>query len=63
MGDRVADRVVLEVADVRLTARVGEHLQHVGALTSSALGGLVRDLPGAFVAQIACQWGSIVAGS
>src|SRR5947209_19480552 len=29
---RVAKRVVLEVSDVRLAARVGQHLEHVGLL-------------------------------
>ncbi len=65
MRDRVADRVALQVADVRLAARVGEHLQHVGAgcpptllrgaastppaVLASAGGALVGHLPGALL--------------
>ena len=30
VGDRVPQRVVLQMADVRLTTGVGQHLQHVG---------------------------------
>ena len=55
VGDRVTDRVDLEVADVRLAARVGKHLQHIGAAPARAArqrrGGradvvVVGDLPG-----------------
>ena len=46
VGDRVAHRVRLQMADVRLARRVGQHLEHVGL---GALVGLVRDLPGALV--------------
>ena len=41
--DRVADRVVLEVAHVRLAARVGQHLEHVARRRAAAVG----HLPGA----------------
>jgi hypothetical protein len=42
--DRIAQGVVLQVADVRLARRVGQHLQHVGhGLVSSDR--VVRDLP------------------
>ncbi len=44
MGDGVADRVDLEVADVGLTRRVREHLQDVALLPVVRL---VGDLPGA----------------
>ena len=44
--DRVADRVVLQMPDVRLAAGVGQHLQHVGLFAPV---GLVGDLPGALV--------------
>ena len=44
VGDRVADRVGLEMPHVRLAARVGQHLQHV---RRRPLVRLVRDLPGA----------------
>ena len=56
VGDRVADGVALQVADVRLAARVGQHLEHVGVRwRSSAVGRgraaagrcLVGYLPGA----------------
>ena len=40
--DRVAQRVVLQMADVRLAARIREHLEHVGLLLRV---GLVGDLP------------------
>ena len=49
VGERVADRVVLQVADVRLAGRVREHLEHVGLrlrVVETGLAG-VRDLPGA----------------
>ena len=46
VGDRVADRVVLQVPDVRLAAGVGQHLEHVGLLAPV---GLVGHLPGALV--------------
>jgi hypothetical protein len=36
VGDRVADRVGLQVPDVRLAARVGQHLEHVGLLRETA---------------------------
>ncbi len=42
--DRVPEGVVLQVTDVRLAARVREHLEHVGLLRRAA--GLVRHLPG-----------------
>ncbi len=48
VGDRVADRVALEVTDVGLARGVGEHLEHVGlrlGLVETGLPG-VRDLPG-----------------
>ena len=46
--DRVPQRVVLQMADVRLAARVGQHLQDVGLVARIlARGELVRDLPGA----------------
>src|SRR5581483_2323226 len=41
--DRITQRVVLQVADVGLTAGVGEHLKDVGLLPAV---GLVADLPG-----------------
>ena len=41
--DGVADRVALEVADVRLAARIGKHLEHVGRLARRVVG----DVPGA----------------
>src|SRR5487761_1138809 len=44
MGDDVADRVVLQVADVRLAARVRQLLEDVGPVFSGRAGG---DLPGA----------------
>ena len=49
VGDRVADRVVLQVADVRLARGVGQHLEHVGLRLRGVEPGLagVRDLPGA----------------
>ena len=46
VSDRVADRVVLEVADVRLAAGVGEHLQDVGGVLEISV---VGDLPGALI--------------
>ncbi len=51
VGDRVAHRVALEVADVGLPRRVGQHLQHVGlrlGLVVSRLAG-IGDLPGLLV--------------
>ena len=48
--DRVAQRVVLEMADVGLAARVRQHLQHVGLLARVVLAeviGIVGHLPGA----------------
>src|SRR5690349_17092824 len=49
--DGVADRVVLEVADVRFAGRVREHLEHVGLRLRSVKAGLagVWNLPGALV--------------
>ena len=44
--DGVADRVVLQVADVRLAAGIGQHLEHVGLVAPV---GLVGDLPRALV--------------
>ena len=44
--DRVADRVVLQVADVGLAAGIGQHLEHVGLLAPI---GLVGHLPRALV--------------
>ena len=51
MGDRVADRVVLQVPDVRLPRRVGEHLEHVGLGAVRLEPGLagVGHLPGALL--------------
>ena len=46
VGDRVADRVVLQMPDVRLAAGIGQHLEHVGLLAPV---GLVGHLPGALV--------------
>ncbi len=48
VGDRVADRVALEVADVGLPGGVGQHLQHVGLRLVGLEAGLpgVGDLPG-----------------
>ncbi len=46
VGDGVADRVVLQVPDVRLAAGVGQHLEHVGLLAPV---GLVGHLPGVLV--------------
>ena len=48
VGDRVADRVALEVADVRFARGVGQHLQHVGLRLRVVVAGLTRvgDLPG-----------------
>ena len=46
--DRVAERVVLQVPDVRLAARVGQHLEDVGLLTVVAVlvgHRVVRHLP------------------
>jgi hypothetical protein len=40
--DGVAERVVLQVADVRLAARIRQHLEHVGLLDVDVL---VADLP------------------
>ena len=48
VGDRVADRIVLQVPDVRLPRRVGQHLEHVGG-RDAVVGDVVRDLPGALV--------------
>ena len=45
MGDRVAECVALEMADVRLTARVREHLEHVGVARAPAGVVSVGDLP------------------
>ena len=36
VGDRVADRVALEVADVGLARGVGQHLEHVGLRLESS---------------------------
>ncbi len=49
VGDRVADRIVLQMADVGLSRGVREHLEHVGlgAVGVEALLAWVRDLPGA----------------
>jgi hypothetical protein len=44
--DRVADRVDLQVPDVRLAAGVGQHDEHIGLLAPI---GLVGDLPRALV--------------
>jgi hypothetical protein len=50
VGHGVADRVRLEVPDVRLAGGVRKHLQHVGLRSLAGLPlGLVRDLPGALV--------------
>ena len=48
VGDRVADRVALEMADVGLARGVGQHLQHVGLRLRVVEAGLARvgDLPG-----------------
>jgi hypothetical protein len=49
--DRVAERVVLQVPDVRLPGRVREHLQHVVLglrIVEARLAG-VRHLPGALL--------------
>ena len=48
VGDRVADGVALEMADVGLAGGVGQHLQHVGLRLRIVEAGLprVRDLPG-----------------
>ncbi len=48
VGDRVADGVALQVADVGLSRRVGKHLQHVRLRLRGVEAGLprVRDLPG-----------------
>jgi hypothetical protein len=40
--DRVPDRVVLEVAHVRVARRIGQHLEHVERV---AAGVVVRHLP------------------
>ncbi len=48
VGDRVADRVALEVADVGLTRGVGQHLEHVGLRLGGVEAGIagIRHLPG-----------------
>jgi hypothetical protein len=48
VGDRVADRVALEVSDVRLPGGIGQHLQHVGLRLRIVEAGSagVGDLPG-----------------
>ena len=46
VGDGVAHRIFLQVTDVRLAARVGEHLEHIGGGVRALPGErLVRDLP------------------
>ena len=51
VGDRVADRVALEVPYVGFPGRVGQHLQHVVLRLGRIVAGLARvgDLPGALV--------------
>ena len=48
VGDRVADRVALEVPDVGLAGGIGQHLQHVRLRLLLGEAGLirVRHLPG-----------------
>ena len=65
VGDRVADRVALEVPDVGLAGGVGEHLQHVGL----RLRGIEPGSPGLATSQVrssaqtSCHFASIVFGS
>src|SRR5437879_3012119 len=51
VGDRVADRIGLQVAHVRLAARVGQHLEHIGLRLRAVEAGLagVGHFPGALV--------------
>ena len=60
--DGVADRVDLQVADVRLAARVREHLQHVGLVAASS-GSSLETSQVRSSAQTFCQRGSISFGS
>src|SRR5262249_8395160 len=47
VGDGVADGIDLEVADVRLAARIRQHLEDVGAVDTGAL--VIVDLPRALL--------------
>ena len=50
VGDRVTERVVLQVSDVGLARRVGEHLADIGLRLLVGAGEVVAHLPGALAA-------------
>ena len=61
--DRVADRVDLQVADVRLAARIGQHLEHVGRRprVRAVVGDLPRALVGPHLLPAGLDLGGVVA--
>ena len=67
VGDRVADRVDLQMADVGLARRVGQHLQHVALrlvrVVEAGLAGVRAPPRCAPRSQTACQRRSISLGS